>query len=45
MLVRDIMSSPAVAIPAATTLADAYRVMREKGIRHLPVVEGQETDG
>jgi acetoin utilization protein AcuB len=45
MLVRDIMSSPAVAIPAATTLADAYRVMREKGIRHLPVVEGQDLVG
>jgi acetoin utilization protein AcuB len=39
MLVRDIMTSPAIVIPAATTLQDAYRTMREKGIRHLPVVE------
>lgn len=45
MLVRDIMSSPAVAIPAATALSDAYRLMREKGIRHLPVLEGQELVG
>ena len=39
MLVRDIMTSPAVAIPATTTLQDAYQLMREKGIRHLPVLE------
>jgi acetoin utilization protein AcuB len=39
MLVRDIMTSPAVAIPAGTTLQDAYRTMQERGIRHLPVVE------
>jgi acetoin utilization protein AcuB len=45
MLVRDIMSSPAVAIPSATTLEDAYRLMREKRIRHLPVVEGQDLVG
>lgn len=40
MLVRDIMRSPAVVITPDTTLQDAYRTMREKGIRHLPVVEG-----
>jgi acetoin utilization protein AcuB len=45
MLVRDIMSSPALAIPAATTLEDAYRLMREKSIRHLPVLEGDELVG
>ena len=39
MLVRDIMTSPAVTIPATTTLQDAYQLMREKGIRHLPVLE------
>lgn len=40
MLVRDIMRSPAVVVTPDTKLQDAYRTMREKGIRHLPVVEG-----
>ena len=40
MLVRDIMRSPAVAIPPETRLQDAYRILREKAIRHLPVLEG-----
>lgn len=39
MLVRDVMTSPAVVIPPATTIEDAYRVMDEKQIRHLLVVE------
>ncbi len=39
MLVKDIMRSPAVAIAPETTLEDAYRTMREKGFRHLPVLE------
>ncbi len=45
MLVRDIMRSPAVTIPADTSLQDAYRIMREKGIRHLPVLEGAQLVG
>src|SRR5512140_3199797 len=45
MLVRDIMRSPAVVISSDTTLQDAYRTMREKGIRHLPVVEGETLVG
>ncbi len=40
MLVRDIMRSPAVAISPETTLQDAYRTMRQKGFRHLPVLDG-----
>jgi acetoin utilization protein AcuB len=39
MLVRDIMSSPAVSIPPAMTLEDAYRVMQQRSIRHLPVLD------
>ena len=39
MLVRDIMRSPAVTVSADTTLEDAYRTMREREIRHLPVAE------
>ncbi len=45
MLVRDVMRSPAVVIPAATTLQNAYRTMREKGIRHLPIVDGDTLVG
>lgn len=40
MLVRDVMRTPAVSITAATTLEDAYRTMREKHIRHLPILDG-----
>ena len=40
MLVRDIMRSPVVAVAPSTTLQDAYRTMREKGFRHLPVLDG-----
>jgi acetoin utilization protein AcuB len=45
MLVRDIMTCPALAIPAETTLQDAYRTMREKGIRHLPILDGDRLVG
>ena len=39
MLVRDIMSSPVITITPDTRMQDAYRLMQEKGIRHLPVVD------
>lgn len=45
MLVRDVMRSPAVTISLNTTLQDAYRTMREKRIRHLPILDGQELVG
>jgi acetoin utilization protein AcuB len=45
MLVKDIMSSPAVSIGLDTTLEDAYRMMREKGIRHLPVLDSRRLVG
>jgi acetoin utilization protein AcuB len=45
MLVRDIMRSPAVAVSPDTTLGEAYRVMREKSIRHLPVLEAERLTG
>lgn len=45
MLVRDVMRSPAVSIPSTTSLQDAYRTMRDKGIRHLPVVDGNDLVG
>ena len=39
MLVRDIMRRPAIAVSADTALAEAYQMMQENGIRHLPVLE------
>jgi len=45
MLIRDIMSSPAVVIPPDTTLEDAYRVMNERHIRHLLVVDRERLGG
>jgi acetoin utilization protein AcuB len=39
------MRSPAVSISPDTTLQDAYRVMQEKGIRHLPVVDREKLVG
>lgn len=37
--VRDIMSSPAIVITPDTPIPAAMALMREKNIRHLPVVE------
>jgi acetoin utilization protein AcuB len=45
MLVRDIMRSPVVSVPPETTLEDAYRTMREKAFRHLPVLDGERLVG
>jgi len=45
MLVRDIMRSPVVTISPDTTLQDAYRMMNEKSIRHLPVLDGDRLAG
>lgn len=45
MLVRDIMRSPVVTVSTDTTLQDAYRTMREKGFRHLPVLKDGKVMG
>jgi CBS domain-containing protein len=37
--VRDIMTSPAITVSPDTTLPAANAIMKEKQIRHLPVVE------
>ncbi|HLL52707.1 MAG TPA: CBS domain-containing protein [Myxococcaceae bacterium] len=37
--VRSCMSSPAVTIDADRSLSVAHRMMRDHGIRHLPVLE------
>jgi CBS domain-containing protein len=37
--VREIMSSPAIFVTPEQTVEDSMRIMTEKHIRHLPVVE------
>ena len=39
MRVRDIMTSPAIVIGPTTTVPEAIALMKERHIRHLPVVE------
>jgi len=41
--VREIMTSPAIVVSPDTTLPAANAIMREKRIRHLPVVD--QADG
>ena len=38
--VQDFMTVAPVVIGKTRTLVDAHRIMRERGIRHLPVVDG-----
>lgn len=38
---RDLMSSPAVTVPADATLPEAARLMAQHGIKRLPVVDGE----
>ncbi|GAA5335935.1 MULTISPECIES: CBS and ACT domain-containing protein [Thermus] len=38
MLVKDVMRSPVVTVGPDATLEEAYRLLLERGIRHLPVV-------
>jgi acetoin utilization protein AcuB len=39
MLVRDVMQPQVVAITPKTTLPEAIRLTRQRGVRHLPVLE------
>lgn len=45
MLVRDIMRHPVITIGPDTTLEEAFRTMRAKSIRHLPVVQADRLVG
>jgi len=45
MLVRDRMTSPVVTVGPKSSIHDALAVMKEKGIRRLPVVKGQTLVG
>lgn len=42
MRVRSYMSSPAITIPTDTPFADALKLMKEKRIRRLPVVDSRD---
>ena len=44
-LVRDVMTSPVVVIPADATVEEGMAMMSERRIRHLPVVEGGAVAG
>ena len=43
--VGEVMSQPLVSVRPDTTVIEAMNLMREKGIRHLPVVSGERMDG
>jgi len=45
MLVEQIMRSKPVTATPATTLADAFELMHERGVRHLPIVENGQLVG
>ena len=43
--IAEWMSSPPIAVPATTTLADAQRLMEQRHVRRLPVMQGQRLVG
>jgi acetoin utilization protein AcuB len=45
MLVKDIMTIAVIATSAEASVEDACRIMKEKNIRHIPVVEGGRVVG
>lgn len=45
MLVEQIMQSKLLTVSPGTTLSEAIRLMRERGVRHLPVVEHERLVG
>lgn len=45
MLVRDLMSSPPVTAAPALSLPDAAHLMKSRGIRRLPVLDGETLVG
>ncbi|HEV8641963.1 MAG TPA: CBS domain-containing protein [Methylomirabilota bacterium] len=45
MLVADVMQSKLVTVTPRTTLPEAIRLVGQRGIRHLPVVDGDRLVG
>ena len=42
---RDIMTTPALFVTPEKTVADAMRIMTDRRVRHLPVLEGDKVVG
>lgn len=45
MLVRDLMSSPPITTASALPIPDAAHLMKSRGIRRLPVLDGNQLVG
>jgi len=45
MLIREIMHPNPLTINPDTSLCDAYQLMQDKGIRHLPIIENEKLIG
>ncbi len=45
MIIKDVMKNELTSISPDTKLSDAYQLMQDKNIRHLPVVENQKLVG
>ncbi len=43
--VRDVMTRPAICVPAQTNLLDCIQMMRMAGIRRMPVLDGTSVVG
>jgi acetoin utilization protein AcuB len=43
--VKQWMTSPIVSVPPATPLSNAHQIMKENGIRRLPIVENDQLVG
>jgi CBS domain-containing protein len=43
--VEDVMSDPVVTVPAAASLGEALQLLTDRGIRRLPVLDGEEVVG
>lgn len=39
MFTKEIMTSKVICVSASDTMVNAYKIMHEKGIRHLPVLD------
>lgn len=45
MLIRDVMRTKVVTVTSVTRVAEAVRLVQERGIRHLPVVDEERLVG
>lgn len=45
MLVQDIMKTDVITLHADNTIGDAIELMRQKRIRHIPIVDGETLVG